>query len=181
MTEELSQVLKVRREKLERIREEGIEPFPWSFRRTHLSADVLESHQEAEAEGAVPEGGDSDTVRVAGRVLSWRGHGKSAFAHIEDGGGRIQLYFRLNVLGEERFRLLELLDLGDWIGVSGPAFRTRTGEVTVRVEEWELLSKSLRPLPMGKEEKDPETGERIVHSGFTNREARYRQRYADLA
>lgn len=181
MTEELNQVLKVRREKLARLREEGIEPFAWSFHRDHLSSDALAAHEAAEADGTVADGADSGTVRVAGRIVSWRSHGKSAFAHIEDAAGRIQVYFRLNVLGEERFRQLELLDLGDWIGIVGPVFRTRTREVTVRAEEWELLAKSLRPLPFGKEEKDPETGQRIVHSGFTNREARYRQRYADLA
>jgi lysyl-tRNA synthetase class 2 len=134
-----------------------------------------------EESGGLDETGDGETVRVGGRIVSWRGHGKSAFCHLEDGEGRIQLYFRKDVLGDERFGDLELLDLGDWVGVEGTLFRTRTGEITVRPESWELLSKSLRPLPLGKVETDAETGARIVHSGFTDQEGRYRQRYADLA
>src|SRR5690606_25573768 len=111
----------------------------------------------------------------------WRGHGKTAFAHIEDASGRLQLYFRKDALGEDAFALLELLDLGDWIGVEGALFRTRTGEVTVRVTGWTLLAKSLRPLPLGKTEVDAATGEAVRHSAFTDTESRYRQRYADLA
>jgi lysyl-tRNA synthetase class 2 len=84
-------------------------------------------------------------------------------------------------VGEEAFESLSLLDLGDWLGVEGKLFRTRTGEVTLRADSWQLLSKSLRPLPFGKDEVDPETGERLVYSGFTDVQARYRQRYADLA
>ncbi len=108
--------------------------------------------------------------------------GRRAFGHLEDGSGAIQVYFRKDVLGDESFQtVMDLVDLGDWIGVEGPLFRTRTGEVTVRATGWELLAKSLRPLPYGKTEEDPETGERIVHSGFSDIESRYRQRYADLA
>jgi lysyl-tRNA synthetase class 2 len=107
--------------------------------------------------------------------------GKSCFAHLEDRSGRIQLYFKKDLLGEESFGLLGLLDLGDWLGVEGDTFRTRTGEVSVRIQSWTLLTKSLRPLPLGKLERDAETGERVVHSGFADQEARYRQRYADLA
>jgi lysyl-tRNA synthetase class 2 len=120
-------------------------------------------------------------VRLAGRVVSKRDMGKSTFVHLADRTGRIQLYFRVNQLGAETYGLLDLIDLGDWIGVAGPLFRTRTGEVSVRVDEFALLAKSIRPLPMGKEEVDAETGERRVYSGFTDVEARYRQRYADLA
>ena len=112
---------------------------------------------------------------------AWRAHGKSAFAHLEDASGRIQLYFRKDVLGDASFADLDLLDLGDWLGVEGPVFRTRMGEVTVRVTSWTLLTKSLRPLPFGKVEVDAETGERTVHSGFADTGSRYRQRYADLA
>jgi lysyl-tRNA synthetase class 2 len=126
--------------------------------------------------------GQGLTVRAGGRLVSFRGHGKSAFEHLEDGSGSIQIYFRKDQLGDESFQqVLELLDLGDWVGVEGPLFRTRTGEVTVRVTSWNLLAKSLRPLPMGKTEVDPDTGERVTHSGVTDVEARYRQRYADLA
>ena len=181
MSEELSQVLRVRREKLAALQERDIEPFGYGFDRSHRSEAAVALFEEREAAGDLPEDGHTDSVAVAGRIVAWRSHGKSAFAHVEDGGGRIQLYFKKNVLGDESFGTLDLLDLGDWIGVEGPLFRTRTGEVTVRVDGWELLSKSLRPLPLGKVEVDPDTGERVVHSGFQDQEARYRQRYADLA
>ncbi|MEJ2540064.1 MAG: lysine--tRNA ligase [Gemmatimonadota bacterium] len=181
MSEELSQVLRVRREKLAALRERDIDPFAYRFDRSHRSAAAIALFEEREAAGDLPEDGHADTVAVGGRIVAWRSMGRSAFAHIEDGNGRIQLYFKKNVLGEEAFGTLDLLDLGDWVGVQGPLFRTRTGEVTVRVDSWELLSKSLRPLPLGKVEVDPETGERTVHSDFQDQESRYRQRYADLA
>ena len=135
----------------------------------------------AESGESLDADGNGPRVRVGGRIVAWRGHGKSAFAHLEDCAGRIQLYFRQDVLGEERFGVLDLVDLGDWLGVKGPLFRTRTGEVTVRVEAWTVLTKSLRPLPLGKSEVDPESGERVQHAAFTDTETRYRQRYADLA
>ena len=91
-------------------------------------------------------------MRLAGRLISWRSAGKTAFAHLVDSSGRIQLYFKRDVLGEEVFALTKHFDLGDVIGVEGPLFRTRTGEVTVRVAKVEMLAKSLRPLPFGKEE-----------------------------
>jgi lysyl-tRNA synthetase class 2 len=182
MSDELSPILRARREKLDALREKGVEPFAYSFERSHTSSSAKDVFQAAESAETLPDDGHGESVRLAGRIVSWRGHGKSAFAHVEDGEGRVQLYFRKNVLGEESFTLaLEMLDLGDWIGVSGPTFRTRTGEVTVRVDEWVLLTKSLRPLPFGKVEVDAETGERVVHSGFADTESRYRQRYADLA
>lgn len=183
MSEDLNQVLRNRREKLDRIVDEGGQPFAYTFERTHDSAAARALFEAAEDAQTLDEGGHADpAVRVAGRIVAWRGHGRSAFAHVEDGTGRVQLYFRRDVLGEESFNAaLERLDLGDWIGVGGRTFRTRTGEVTIRVDDWELLTKSLRPLPMGKVEVDAETGERVVYSGFSDTEARYRQRYADLA
>jgi lysyl-tRNA synthetase, class II len=180
-TQEQSHLLQARRDKLQQLRSKGIEPFAYGFDRTHLTDQARNAFESAEADGELNDAGEGEAVRVAGRILSWRSHGRSAFAHIEDGGGRLQLYFRKDVLGEEAFADLDLLDLSDWVGVAGRLFRTRTGEVTVRVQEWHLLSKSLRPLPLGKEEVDPDTGERIVHSGFSDTQSRFRQRYADLA
>jgi lysyl-tRNA synthetase class 2 len=171
--EEWGWVVRDRVAKLEGLRARGVEPYAYGFDRTHSSAEALALL----AEG-VEEAGP---VRVAGRLVAIRDMGKSTFAHLADRAGRIQLYFRVNDLGPEVYSLLELLDLGDWVGVEGRVFRTRTGEVTVRVERLEPLAKSVRPLPLGKEEVDPETGERRVHSGFSDREARYRQRYVDLA
>ncbi len=181
MSEELNQVLRVRREKLEALRERGIEPFAYRCARSHSSTEALGAFETAEVQGSLDGEGHGVEVHIAGRLVSYRGHGKTAFAHLEDGQGRIQIYLRQDVLGEESFRNLELLDLGDWLGVRGRLFRTRMGEITVRAEEWTLLSKSLRPLPMGKTEVDPETGAQVVHSGFADLEGRYRQRYADLA
>lgn len=179
--EDLNQVLRVRREKLHALQEAGIEPFAYAFDPSHSSSEAIRQFEASETEGALDENGDGAEVRIGGRIVSWRGHGKSAFAHLEDGAGRVQVYLRKDVLGDEAFAQLDLLDLGDWVGVEGRSFRTRTGEVTVRADRWTLLTKSLRPLPFGKVETDPESGERVTHSGFADQEARYRQRYADLA
>lgn len=171
MSEELNHVLQARRDKLDALAAAGIPAFAYGYRRTHDTAAAVASLAEGVEEG--------DSVRVAGRLVSWRGHGKTAFAHLADGTGRIQLYFRKDELGEELFAQLALYDTGDVIGASGPLMRTRTGEVTVRVASVELLAKSLRPLPYGKEE--VVDGVTVRHSGFTDAEQRYRQRYADLA
>lgn len=176
-----SQVLRARRDKLEALVERDIPPFAYSFDRSHDSRAVREAFEAAETEGSLDEAGHGPRVRIAGRMVSRRGHGKTSFGHLDDQAGRIQIYFKKDVLGEEDFALLDLTDLGDWIGVEGPSFRTRTGEVTVMVQSWQLLAKALRPLPLGKVEVDPESGERRVHSGFQDTESRYRQRYADLA
>jgi len=181
MSEEGSELRETRLQKLEALKERGVRAYAYDFDRTHRAAAAVESFEDAEEAGELTDDGDGERVRVAGRMVAYRGHGRSAFADLEDGSGRIQVYLREDVLGAEAFELLDLLDLGDWIGVEGPLFRTRMGEVTVRAESWTVLSKSLRPLPMGKVEEDDETGERVVHSGFADREARYRQRYADLA
>ena len=172
MSDELNFVQRARREKLDALVERGIAPFAYSFQRTHEASEALALHPE----GAHEEG---DTVRVAGRIVAWRAHGKTTFAHIADDSGRIQLYFKKDQLGDDRYATLDLLDIGDVIGVAGPLFRTRTGEVTVRVVDVELLAKSLRPLPFGKEE--VVNGVTVRHSGFADPEQRYRQRYADLA
>jgi len=182
MTEELNQVMRVRREKLDLLRERGIEPFGYAFARTHTTRQAHDLFQEEEKRPSLDEDGLGSSARIGGRLVSFRGHGKTAFGHVEDGAGSIQVYFRRDVLGDEAFgTITDLVDLGDWIGVEGPLFRTRTGEVTIRATDWAFLAKSLRPLPFGKVEEDPETGERISHSGFSDIETRYRQRYADLA
>jgi lysyl-tRNA synthetase, class II len=178
---ELSRLLQARREKLDQLKERGIPPYAYRFERSHTAGRATELFELEEEKEALDAEGQGTEVRLAGRLMGFRGHGKSAFAHLEDVSGRIQVYFRKDVLGEDCFEILDLLDLGDWVGVSGPLFRTRTGEITVRAQKWELLSKSLRPLPIGKTEVDPETGERKTYGGFADVESRYRQRYADLA
>ena len=179
--DDLSQVLRHRREKLDAIVERGMQPFAYNFTPTSSAASTIAAFETAEESDALDENGQGQRVVVGGRIVGWRDMGRSIFAHIEDGHGRVQLYFRKNVIGEESFETLSLLDVSDWIGAEGPTFRTRTGEVTVQVESWTLLTKSLRPLPFGKVETDPETGERTVYGGFQDQETRYRQRYADLA
>lgn len=181
ITDDLSQVLRHRREKLEAIVERGMEPFAYNFSPTSSSAATIKAFEAAEAAESLGENGHGTNVKLGGRIVGWRDMGRSVFAHIEDGHGRLQLYFRKNVVGEESFEALSLLDVSDWIGAEGPTFRTRTGEVTVQVESWTLLTKSLRPLPFGKVETDQESGERTVYGGFQDQETRYRQRYADLA
>jgi lysyl-tRNA synthetase class 2 len=157
--DELSDLRSRRLEKLESLREKGLDPFPRRFSRTHLSTDILKNAQNLIGTG--------ETVRVAGRLMSLRSHGKSCFAHIMDGAGRIQLYVRQEDVGEEAFQIFQLFDIGDIIGAWGTVFQTRTGEVTVRIQGYELLAKSLRVLP----EK---------WHGLRDKELRYRQRYLDL-
>jgi len=171
VSDEPNFVLKARREKLDALVAAGVSPFAYGFDRTHESAGAI---------AALPlDAEHGETVRVAGRLVSWRGHGKTAFAHLADAAGRIQLYFRKDELGDAQWAQLALYDIGDVVGVSGPLMRTRTGEVTVRVTSVEMLAKSLRPLPYGKEE--VVDGQTVRHSGFADPEQRYRQRYADLA
>ncbi|HVA57546.1 MAG TPA: lysine--tRNA ligase [Gemmatimonadaceae bacterium] len=171
MSNDLNFVQQARREKLAELEARGVLPYAYRFARTHDAQAAAALLPESTEEGPI--------VRVAGRVVAWRAHGKSAFAHLADQSGRIQLYFKKDVLGAEVFALLELFDIGDIIGVDGPLFRTRTGEVTIRVESVEMLAKSLQPLPYGKEE--VVDGLTVRHSGFADAEQRSRQRYADLA
>jgi len=149
---------RVRREKLERLRAAGRDPFlQHGYRRTHTAGEL-----EANAEGLL-----GQNVAVCGRLQARRGHGKAVFADLADESGRIQIYARLDDLGEEEFAVFADLDLGDILGARGELFRTRTGELTVRVSEFVLLAKALRPLP----EK---------FHGLHDPEIRYRQRYLDL-
>ncbi|MHB1072486.1 MAG: lysine--tRNA ligase [Gemmatimonadaceae bacterium] len=171
MSEALNFVQKARREKVDALIARGVAPFAYRFERSHQAVDAVAALPAGVEEGPV--------VKVAGRLVALRPHGKTAFAHLADMSGRIQLYFRKDHLGEEAFGLLDLLDISDVVGVEGALFRTRTGEVTVKVDRVELLAKSLRPLPYGKEE--TVDGQVVRHSGFADPEQRYRQRYADLA
>lgn len=180
MEDRRTQEVEDRLARLVELKRRGIEPFGYRYEVTHHSTAARTSFEDRERAGTLGEDGVGDTVRLAGRLLSIRSHGKTVFADLGDRDGRIQLYFRANDLGGA-FGLLELLDIGDWTGVEGTVFRTRAGEVTVRVSAVELLAKAVRPLPFGKEEVDEETGERRVHGGFADIEQRYRQRYADLA
>ena len=159
-----NELVKVRLEKLERLRSRGIEPYPYRYDRTHTTRDAVslfesqESRDEADTR--------TDDVAVAGRMVAFRGMGKASFADLQDGFGRLQVFFRRDTLPDS-YDTLSDLDIGDWLGARGPLFKTRTGEITLEVKEFTLLCKSLRPLP----EK---------WHGLTDTELRYRQRYLDL-
>lgn len=178
MEEEL---LRVRKEKLAKIRELGVDPFPYRFEREFYSSDLIERFEEF---GIQDDKLLNDPmvrrVTIAGRIMAHRGQGKTSFAHIQDPKGRVQVYVRKDVVGDTWYEIFsKLLDIGDVIGVKGILFRTRSGEITIKAEELHLLSKSLRPLPAGKEKiLGDGTVERF--SDVEDKEFRYRQRYADL-
>ncbi|HHU60876.1 MAG: lysine--tRNA ligase [Bacillota bacterium] len=155
--EELHELLAVRREKLQALLDSGIDPFGEKFERTHTAKEILEHFEELEEQNAT----------ISGRLMSMRTHGKASFADLMDHSGRIQLYFRVNTLGEKNYELLQKIDIGDIVGITGRIFRTRRGEISVEVLELKILSKSLRPLP----EK---------WHGLKDVDLRYRQRYVDL-
>jgi lysyl-tRNA synthetase class 2 len=175
LSEDLNFLMVARREKLDRLRARGVEPFAYSFARTHSTTEAIAALGDA----VLADHEAGPTVCIAGRLVSWRGQGKTAFAHVADMGGRLQVYFRKDEIGDETFALLSDFDLGDYVGVRGTLMRTKTGEVTVRVTHCELLAKSLRPLPLGKEQMVD--GQTVRYSAFSDTEQRARQRYADLA
>ncbi len=160
--EQPSELLAVRRRKLEALRAEGVEPFPHAYEGVRPIAEVKAPHEVLEAGEET-----DDRVRIAGRLAARRGQGKAAFLDLVDRSGRMQLHARRDVLGEEAFDRLLTLDLGDILGADGAVFRTRRGELSLRLDGYELLAKSLRPPP----EK---------HHGLTDTETRFRQRELDL-
>ncbi|PIE82169.1 MAG: lysine--tRNA ligase [Chloroflexi bacterium] len=173
MSWEKTRLEEQRLEKLARLKEAGIEPYPLRVERTHTTKEALAAFEAASEEAEI-------MATVCGRLVSMRDMGKTVFAHIEDGFGRIQLFLRREEIGEERHRIFrKLLDLGDFVQATGKLFRTRSGEVSVRVSEWVLLSKAVSPLPVVKEQEVD--GKMVRYSAFADVEERYRQRYADLA
>jgi lysyl-tRNA synthetase, class II len=173
---ELSDLERIRVEKIERMRAAGIEAYPTRTEVSHTTAEAIRLFEAAEKAG----GGDPLQVTVGGRIRSTRVMGKLAFAHIEDGTGRIQLFLRVNELGEaemERFR--SDFDLGDFIQAGGTVVRTRTGEISIQVSSIKMLAKAITPLPAAKDELVD--GQVVRHAALTDAETRYRQRYADLA
>lgn len=160
-----------RARKLEQLERRGVDPYPVGWKVTDTAAGLLAAYEDE---------GPAVTGRIAGRVVALRPHGRTTFLHLADASGRIQVYFREDELGEEPYSLLEHVDLGDYLGAAGTMFRTRTGEATLRGEQVRLLAKSLRPLPIGKLVEDEE-GDRRAYHRLTDREFRYRQRYAELA
>ena len=180
MTEDLhkSEVTRQRLEKIENLRAAGIDPFGARFDRTHTTAEAADLFQRTEPPGA--EKFHTEPVRVAGRILSKRDMGKAAFADLHDRSGHIQIYFRKNDLPEGVFDLLvKDLDLGDILGVEGPVFRTKTGEISVHATSVVLLAKVVANLPPLKEVEN-EDGTLSRYHQFSDVETRYRQRYLDL-
>jgi lysyl-tRNA synthetase class 2 len=176
MAAEYTKLEKVRLEKIETLRAEGIEPYPTRAKRTHTSQEAIQAFEHAEAAGQE----EPVTVTLAGRLRSIRTMGKISFAHIEDGYGRIQLFLRANDVGPEQLKFFNTeFDLGDFVQAEGEMFRTRTGEPTLRVSFFKMLAKAVTPLPAAKDESVD--GEVVRHAALTDPETRYRQRYADLA
>ncbi len=177
MSVELSSLEQKQLEKMRRLREQGVDPYPPRAERTHTSRQAIAAFEAAEKDGepAVPV-----VATLAGRLRAIRPMGKITFAHIEDGDGKIQLFLRANDLGAEQLAFFNhQFDLGDFIQASGEMFRTRTGELTLKVTAFRLLAKAITPLPAAKDE--VVDGQVVRHALLSDPETRYRQRYADLA
>ncbi|QCT00806.1 lysyl-tRNA synthetase [Paenibacillus algicola] len=162
--QELSELLQIRRAKLDELRKLGIDPFGGKYERTHQAGELMEAYDDLSKEELEEK---QVEVNLAGRIMAKRGMGKASFAHIQDLSGRIQIYVRQDTVPADKYEAFSILDLGDIIGISGTLFKTKTGETTVKVHNLEVLSKSLYPLP----EK---------FHGLKDVELRYRQRYVDL-
>lgn len=163
-TEEMNDQLQVRREKLQNMRNQNIDPFGGRFERTALSNELHKAYDELTKEEIAEK---EITVTVGGRIMTKRGKGKVGFAHLQDRKGQIQIYVRKDAVSEDDYAIFEAADLGDFIGATGTLMKTNTGEVTVKPTSITQLSKALRPLP-------------DKYHGLTNVEQRYRQRYLDL-
>ncbi|WP_071458839.1 lysine--tRNA ligase [Bacillus massilinigeriensis] len=162
--EELNDQLQVRREKMEAFREKGLDPFGKRFERTHMTRELVAEYGELEKEEIEEK---NVAVKIAGRIMTKRGKGKAGFAHIKDLSGQLQIYVRHDSVGEEQYAIFNDSDLGDLIGVEGTLFKTKVGELSIKVSEFVFLSKALRPLP-------------DKFHGLKDVEQRYRQRYLDL-
>lgn len=156
---EINEQMQVRIDKMHKIEEHGWKPFGYRFLYTHRAADIAAQFDELSEK--------ETEVKMAGRIMAIRGHGKACFMDMQDKTGRIQVYVRKDVIGEENYALIKLMDIGDTVGITGTAFRTHMGELSIKANSVEMLSKSLRPLP----EK---------WHGLKDVETRYRQRYVDL-
>lgn len=173
---ELSDLEKIRFEKMQQMRAAGYEPYPTRSEVNLTTADAIRRFEEGEAASSQ----ETLTAVLGGRLRAVRLMGKLAFAHIEDGSGRIQLFFRVNELGEEEMqRFKDQFDIGDFIQAGGDLIRTRTGEVSLLVRDFKMLAKAITPLPAAKDE--VVDGQVVRHATLADPETRFRQRYADLA
>ena len=160
----LNQLIQVRKEKLEKIIAKGIDPYPSMFNPTHSSKEVLSKFNELE----------NKSVIIAGRILSIRKMGKASFFHIQDCLGKIQIFIKKDDIGEDGYENFMLMDIGDFVGVEGPVFKTKVGEVSIKTASLTILCKAIRPLPIVKEKEDE------VYDAFNSKEQRYRNRHLDL-
>jgi len=160
----LKEIINFRMQKLERLREAGVDPFPHNFKPTNYSNEIKDQFKVLE----------NKDVIVAGRIMAMRKMGKASFFHIEDSDGRIQVYIKKDEVGDLLYNIFKLLDIGDFIGVNGFVFKTKTKEISVHAKSITVLAKSIRPLPIVKE-KDGET-----FDSFEDKEQRYRNRHLDL-
>ena len=167
-SEELNQLQQVRHDKLNQLRKMAVNPYPYRYPRTYSAQEIIDHFENFE----------NKKVALAGRLMAIRNQGKACFADIVDATGRIQIYVRKNDVGDEPFDIFLLLDIGDFIGVEGDILKTRTGEITIKVDSFQVLSKSLRPIPIVKEKVVDD--QKVVFDQFADRELRYRQRYLDL-
>ena len=176
LTDNFSELENLRLAKMEQLRQDGIEPYPTRSYKNSSNADAIKAFEAREVAG------DPEELKLtlAGRLRAIRNMGKLSFAHIEDRSGRIQLFMRINELGQEKLdQFVRFFDLGDFIEATGTMVRTKRGEVTLQVEDFRMLSKALYQLPAAKDE--VVDGEVIRHAALTDPETRYRQRYVDLA
>ena len=160
----LNQLIQVRKEKLEKIIAKGIDPYPSMFNPTHSSKEVLSKFNELE----------NKSVIIAGRILSIRKMGKASFFHIQDSLGKIQIFIKKDDIGEDGYENFMLMDIGDFVGVEGPVFKTKVGEVSIKTASLTILCKAIRPLPIVKEKEDE------VYDAFNSKEQSYRNRHLDL-
>ena len=160
----LKEIINFRMQKLERLREAGVDPFPHNFKPTNYSNEIKDQFKVLE----------NKDVIVAGRIMAMRKMGKASFFHIEDSDGRIQVYIKKDEVGDSLYNIFKLLDIGDFIGVNGFVFKTKTKEISIHAKSITVLAKSIRPLPIVKE-KDGET-----FDSFEDKEQRYRNRHLDL-
>ncbi len=168
--QEQNELTKRRLQELEELKKLGVVPYTYSFDVTAYSSDIL---------GSFSEDAPEKEVSIAGRIVSIRRMGKASFCHIRDSKGKIQVYLKRDEIGSA-YDQFKLMDIGDIVGVKGVVFRTKTGEISVHAKGLELLSKSVRPLPIVKEKVD-EKGNKTVYDPFSDKELSYRQRYVDLA
>ena len=173
----LSEQQQIRLEKLDELRKLNVNPYPHSYDVTHYSAEILENEENYIKESQ----DDAPRVSVAGRVMTRRIMGKASFFTLQDSEGEIQVYIRRDDVGVEEYNTVfkKLVDIGDFVGIKGFVFKTRTEETTVHAENFEFLGKTTRPIPTPKEVEN-EKGEKVTYDAFTDKEQRYRQRYVDL-